>query len=185
MHSVLLSVYTECCERNNSNTLIIKLFSFKKKEKRVLVCACLVSKGLPAKDYKIKCGRFLCGRWDVGVNISACASVFLYACTVGVESFLPAFSMTVLPPPRFDCAVNSCGVVQITHCGSEWVVLSGCLRGMHRRDIARGKETYRSYEKRETYFHVAICVGYTKCVCACVCIMVHSACFISHKWSYY
>lgn len=56
---------------------------------------------------------FSCDRWDVGVNISACAGAFMYASTVGVQSFLPAFPLSLSRSSLF-LAVNICGVVEIT-----------------------------------------------------------------------
>ena len=92
--------------------------------------------------------RFSCDRWDVGVNISACACAFMYACTVGVQPFLPAFSpclsvCSVIPPSLFNYALNLCVVAQITQGRRESVVLCGCLRGTERERMHGAREKER------------------------------------------
>lgn len=50
---------------------------------------------------------FSCDRWDVGVNISACAGAFMYASTVGVQSFLPAFPISLSRSKFMWCSTDN------------------------------------------------------------------------------
>lgn len=84
---------------------------------------------------------FSCDRWDVGVNISAGASAFMYArCRRSVLLTcilsLPLSVCSIIPPSLFNYAVDLCAGVQITQGGRANVVLCGCLRRWERKDGA-------------------------------------------------